>query len=80
MRDDGPSALLIEQNAPLSLSIADRAYILDDGKVVYSGRAADLAKDTETVNQIAGAGSRHAHSVQASGAVSHGANVKSPSA
>jgi branched-chain amino acid transport system ATP-binding protein len=71
MREEGLSVLLIEQNAPLSLSIADRAYILDDGKVVYSGRAADLAKDTELVNKLAGAGSkaatsRHAASVQPS--------------
>jgi branched-chain amino acid transport system ATP-binding protein len=56
MREDGLSVLLIEQNAPLSLSIADRAYILDDGKVVYSGKAAELAKDTELVNKLAGAG------------------------
>jgi branched-chain amino acid transport system ATP-binding protein len=57
MRKEGLSVLLIEQNAPLSLSIADRAYILSDGKVVYSGSAADLANDTETVNRLAGAGS-----------------------
>jgi branched-chain amino acid transport system ATP-binding protein len=56
MREEGLSVLLIEQNAPLSLSIADRAYILDDGKVVYSGKAAELAKDTELVNKLAGAG------------------------
>ena len=37
MRDEGLSVLLIEQNAPLLLSIADRAFVLDDGKVVYSG-------------------------------------------
>jgi branched-chain amino acid transport system ATP-binding protein len=80
MRDEGLSVLLIEQNAPLSLSIADRAYILDDGKVVYSGRAADLAKDTETVNQLAGAGSRHARSTQASAPARHDADAKSPSA
>ena len=60
MREEGLSVLLIEQNAPLSLSIADRAYILDDGKVVYSGKAADLAKDTELVNKLAGAGSKGA--------------------
>jgi len=42
------------------LSIADRAYILDDGKVVYSGKAADLAQDTELVNKLAGAGSKGA--------------------
>jgi branched-chain amino acid transport system ATP-binding protein len=56
MREEGLSVLLIEQNAPLCLSIADRAYILDDGKVVYGGKAADLAKDTELVNKLAGAG------------------------
>jgi branched-chain amino acid transport system ATP-binding protein len=56
MREEGLSVLLIEQNAPLSLSIADQAYILDDGRVVHAGRAADLAKDIELVNKLAGAG------------------------
>jgi branched-chain amino acid transport system ATP-binding protein len=56
MREEGLSVLLVEQNAPLCLSIADRAYILDDGKVVYTGKAAELAKDTELVNKLAGAG------------------------
>ncbi len=65
MREEGVSVLLIEQNAPLSLSIANRAYILDDGKVVYSGKAADLAKDTELVNKLAGAGSKAAVSAVA---------------
>ncbi len=58
MRDDGLSVLLIEQNAPLSLSIADRAYVLDDGRVVYAGLAAELARDSELVNKLAGAGSK----------------------
>lgn len=56
MRDDGLSVLLIEQNAPLSRSIANRAYVLHDGKIVYSGAAADLSTDTELVNRLAGAG------------------------
>jgi len=56
MRDEGLSVLLIEQNAPLCLSIADRAYVLDDGKVVHSGSAFELAHDTELVNKLAGAG------------------------
>jgi len=56
MRDEGLSVLLIEQNAPLCLSIADRAYVLDDGKVVHSGSASELAHDTELVNKLAGAG------------------------
>jgi branched-chain amino acid transport system ATP-binding protein len=56
MREEGLSVLLIEQNAPLSLSIADHAYVLDDGRVVYAGAAADLARDSELVNKLAGAG------------------------
>lgn len=56
MRDEGLSVLLVEQNVPLSLSVADRAYVLDDGKVVYSGSAHDLAKDRELVEKLAGAG------------------------
>jgi branched-chain amino acid transport system ATP-binding protein len=59
MRTEGLSVLLIEQNAPLSLSIADRAYVLDDGRVAYSGHAAELAKDTELVNKLAGAGRKN---------------------
>ena len=55
MRDEGLSVLLVEQNVPLSLGIADRAYILDDGKVVYSGTAADLAANHELVEKLAGA-------------------------
>ena len=35
----------IEKNAPLSLSIADSAYVLDDGKAAYASDAADLAKE-----------------------------------
>src|SRR6185312_8529704 len=35
MRSGGLSVLLIEQNVPLSLAVADRAYVLDDGKVVH---------------------------------------------
>jgi branched-chain amino acid transport system ATP-binding protein len=56
MRSEGLSVLLIEQNVPLSLAVADRAYILDDGKVVHSGPAATLANDKELVDKLAGAG------------------------
>jgi branched-chain amino acid transport system ATP-binding protein len=60
MREEGLTVLLIEQNAPLSLSIADRAYVLDDGKVVWSGKSAELAADTELVARLAGAGHKDA--------------------
>ncbi len=61
MRDEGLSVLLVEQNAALSLSVSDRAYVLDDGRVVYSGQAAELARDTELVHRLAGAASKAKH-------------------
>jgi branched-chain amino acid transport system ATP-binding protein len=38
MRSEGISVLLVEQNARMSLEIADHAYVLDNGSIVYSGR------------------------------------------
>jgi branched-chain amino acid transport system ATP-binding protein len=55
MRDEGISVLVVEQNVRVSLAIADRAYVLDDGKVIYSGSAAELASDEERVRAMAGA-------------------------
>jgi len=45
MKAEGISVLLVEQNARMSLEIADDAYVLDDGVVVYSGLARELAAD-----------------------------------
>jgi branched-chain amino acid transport system ATP-binding protein len=39
MREEDTSVLLVEQNAPMSLEIADHAYVLDDGAIGYSGPA-----------------------------------------
>jgi branched-chain amino acid transport system ATP-binding protein len=46
---------LVEQNARMSLEIADNAYVLDDGIVVYSGSAKELAADEGRVRALAGA-------------------------
>jgi len=55
MRGEGISVLLVEQNARMSLEIADHAYVLDDGSVVYSGPAAELRADEARVQELAGA-------------------------
>ena len=41
----GTTVLLVEQNAKKALSIADRAYVLETGKIVLSGKAKDLLED-----------------------------------
>ncbi len=42
---DGTTVLLVEQNAKKALSIANRAYVLETGKIVLSGDAGDLMND-----------------------------------
>src|SRR6195952_2097981 len=55
MKAEGISVLLVEQNARMSLEIADDAYVLNDGVVVYSGSARELAADEARVRALAGA-------------------------
>lgn len=42
---DGTTVLLVEQNAKKALSIADRAYVLETGKIALSGDAKNLMND-----------------------------------
>ena len=42
---EGTTVLLVEQNAKKALSIADRAYVLETGKIVLEGDAKDLLND-----------------------------------
>ena len=55
MRQEGISVLLVEQNVRLSLDIADHAYVLDDGIVVFSGLAQELGADEVRMAALAGA-------------------------
>ena len=55
MRNEGISVLLVEQNVRAAVEIADRAYVLDDGRVVYEGPAAEFGRDEERVRALAGA-------------------------
>ncbi len=41
-KDEGVSILLVEQNARLALDLADTAYLLETGRIVLSGSAADM--------------------------------------
>lgn len=42
---EGITILLVEQNAKMALSIADRAYVLETGNITMSGNAKDLLED-----------------------------------
>jgi branched-chain amino acid transport system ATP-binding protein len=44
-RDEKVSMLLVEQNASLALSLADSAYLLETGRIVTSGPAAQIRED-----------------------------------
>jgi branched-chain amino acid transport system ATP-binding protein len=47
LHDDGLAVLLVEQNVGQSLEIADRAYVLENGSVRFSGLPADLLASDE---------------------------------
>ena len=45
LKDAGISALVVEQNAATALQASDRAYVMDRGRIVHEGPAADLLAD-----------------------------------
>ena len=55
LNDQGKTILLVEQNAKMALSIADRAYVLETGKIVMSGDAHDLLEDDKVRKAYLGA-------------------------
>lgn len=55
LRDEGLTILVVEQNATEALSIADRAYIMTTGAVVYEGKAADLVGSDNLMDAYLGA-------------------------
>lgn len=52
----GTTVLLVEQNARKALSIADRAYVLETGKIVLEGKAGDLLNDDSVKKAYLGEG------------------------
>ncbi len=47
VHEAGVAMLVVEQNANVSLSIADRGYVLSTGRLVLQGKASDLAQDAD---------------------------------
>ena len=45
INQDGTAVLLVEQDVVLALEIADRGYVLENGRIAMSGQAADLRQD-----------------------------------
>jgi len=45
------TVLLVEQNFPLAMDLADRYYLLDHGTVVASGSTADVTREDEVIRR-----------------------------
>ena len=45
INEEGTTVLLVEQNAKQALSVATRAYVLETGKIVLSGKGEELLND-----------------------------------
>ncbi len=56
LRDDGITILLVDQMASLALAVADRGYILEQGRVVAEGGARELARDDALIAAYLGGG------------------------
>ena len=61
MRSEGISVLLVEQNVRVALEVADKAFVLENGQIVYSGSAAELGADEERIQALAGASAEEWH-------------------
>ena len=55
MRKEGIAVLLAEQNVRASIAVADRVYVLSDGRVVFSGTRSEFTTDEERVQNLVGA-------------------------
>jgi branched-chain amino acid transport system ATP-binding protein len=55
LRDEGLTLLLVEQLAEAALEIADRAYVLEQGRIVLSGTAEELRRDERVARAYLGA-------------------------
>jgi branched-chain amino acid transport system ATP-binding protein len=54
LKEAGLSILLVEQNLPMALAIADEVYVLSKGRVVYRGTPASLSADAAVKHRYLG--------------------------
>jgi branched-chain amino acid transport system ATP-binding protein len=69
LRGQGIAILLAEQNARQALSIADRGYVFENGKITLSGSSGDLLNSAEIAQRYLGMGSAAEASDEASDAL-----------
>jgi branched-chain amino acid transport system ATP-binding protein len=56
LKAQGTTILLVEQNARAALKVADRGYVLETGRIILDGTAADLRDDPEVQRAYLGKG------------------------
>jgi branched-chain amino acid transport system ATP-binding protein len=54
LRADGVTVLLVEQNAAAALEIADRGYVIETGRILFSDKASALLSDPKVKNAYLG--------------------------
>lgn len=54
INEQGTSILLVEQNAQMALAVADRAYVLETGRITMQGKGDDLLEDPEIIKAYLG--------------------------
>ena len=54
LRDEGVAVLVVEQNVDTALEVADRAYVLDRGRLAWSGPAGELRGDAALRRRLLG--------------------------
>ncbi len=54
LKGEGLAMLVVEQNLPLALRVADRVYVLSRGRVVYHGSPGELAMDEDVKRRYLG--------------------------
>jgi ABC-type branched-subunit amino acid transport system ATPase component len=63
LRDEGTTILVVDQMASMTLTVADRAYVLEQGRIVRSGAAAEMSDDSSLEAAYLGGASETAEPV-----------------